>query len=449
MIRVVGIKNFKAIKDDVFVLRPLTILTGTNSVGKSTMIQMILLHTKGKLGPFDENELTTAAGLELSNFLQDFKDCVSDDTQIAFISTDDGETALIAISPKFTKNYREFFDRYADGLILVGDYFPNRVKGYLDPNSGKVVSYYQLRLNGAKNAKKVYYTDDEMAENKEEMKEIKFKHGIYEIGFFPDKFELTDEYTISEIKNLNLNGPFRGDPGLHYEYEEDLYYISANRIGPEEFAENDNNIKFGVDGRYAFSYFHKHKDDDCNFIKDKDDTTIFGQLKYWTKYILEIDLELQTKQLKSKHTDISFKISEEKAVSAFNIGAGCSYLMRILIMALSMKKGDIFIIENPEIHLHPKAVSKLMEFFTFIVNQGVQLIIETHSEYLIHKLRYQIYKENFSEDDARIFYKDNTMDKFTRIDINKNGKFIDKDGEICEFPTGFMDVDLDEMLEIM
>lgn len=46
-------------------------------------------------------------------------------------------------------------------------------------------------------------------------------------------------------------------------------------------------------------------------------------------------------------------------LSPFNLGAGVSYLSKILILGLSLEPNSLFIIENPEVHLHPKAISKL------------------------------------------------------------------------------------------
>ncbi|EMV9621678.1 AAA family ATPase, partial [Campylobacter coli] len=74
---------------------------------------------------------------------------------------------------------------------------------------------------------------------------------------------------------------------------------------------------------------------------------------------------------------------------------GLNFATKIIIIGLSLKKGDIFIIENPEIHLHPKAISKFADFFAFLVSKGIQVIIETHSNYLLSKLRYINFKKEF------------------------------------------------------
>ena len=111
-------------------------------------------------------------------------------------------------------------------------------------------------------------------------------------------------------------------------------------------------------------------------------------------------------------------------------------------MCLRAKRGDILMIENPEIHLHPKAQSKLGEFLTIIANAGVQLIIETHSEHVINKIQYQIFSRNFDNEKLAIYYKENARDNFERVEINENGRYS------VDFPEGFFDASLGDLMEI-
>ena len=48
-----------------------------------------------------------------------------------------------------------------------------------------------------------------------------------------------------------------------------------------------------------------------------------------------------------------------------NVGTGVTYITEIIIAALACKGGDLLIIENPEIHLHPSGQAKLVEFWRF------------------------------------------------------------------------------------
>ena len=69
------------------------------------------------------------------------------------------------------------------------------------------------------------------------------------------------------------------------------------------------------------------------------------------------------------------------------MGSGISYLISILIACLGSEEKSTIIIENPEIHLHPKAQSRLCEFLYFVSQSGRQLFVETHSDHIFNGLR--------------------------------------------------------------
>jgi len=234
-------------------------------------------------------------------------------------------------------------------------------------------------------------------------------------------------------------------------FEENLFYISGNRIGQEDIALYDEDIKFGINGEYIFSYFEQNKDVfvDNKLIKYEGHKSLDGQLSYWLEYILGIELRVVTEKITDTAITVKFNSDGIDGLSPFNLGAGNSYLAKILIMGLSCKKDNILIIENPEIHLHPKAQSKLSDFFVLLANAGIQIIIETHSEHLINKLIYNVYKKEICKDDAIIYYKSSIRENFIEININNNGHYIDENQQEIDFPEGFFDSTLSELLEIM
>ena len=112
------------------------------------------------------------------------------------------------------------------------------------------------------------------------------------------------------------------------------------------------------------------------------------EIKYWLQEI--IDEEINVKEI--LRTDRSTATYTHKnntlEVRNKNTGNGLSYIISILVMVFSVSlKGDdkkpLFIIENPEIHLHPLAQTKLMSFISFM-SEFCQFIIESHSEYIVN-----------------------------------------------------------------
>ena len=108
----------------------------------------------------------------------------------------------------------------------------------------------------------------------------------------------------------------------------------------------------------------------------------------------------------------------EKEISPFNLGSGMSYLAKVLILCFLAKPGDVVMIENPEIHLHPRAQSRLGEFFAFLASRGVQLVVETHCKDILNSLHYQLYAEKLKADDVIIYYKASSEKPFQLLSSN-------------------------------
>lgn len=108
-----------------------------------------------------------------------------------------------------------------------------------------------------------------------------------------------------------------------------------------------------------------------------------------------------------------------------NIGTGVTYIAEVIISAFSCKAGDILIIENPEIHLHPSAQSKFVDFLTFIASCGVQIIVETHSDHIYNGIRKDIHQDLIDAEDVRIYFfkqNENGCSEPILIPINETGK---------------------------
>lgn len=232
--------------------------------------------------------------------------------------------------------------------------------------------------------------------------------------------------------------------------DEGVHYLSASRIGHRDtYDKNFSTIyKFGLQGEYALDYLEKHKKDilEDELILDKSSNTLESQVNYWLKYIVNTSIITndikETDKVKAK-----FESFSGRQVRTKNIGSGLSYLISIIIMCLSMKKGSTLIIENPEIHLHPKAQSKLTELFVFIANNNRQLILETHSDHIFNGLRVAIVKDKIDKEDMNLSFlrlDDNGCSENHLIDIGKRGRI----NNYIEDLFDQFDIDLDRMLGI-
>jgi hypothetical protein len=70
-----------------------------------------------------------------------------------------------------------------------------------------------------------------------------------------------------------------------------------------------------------------------------------------------------------------------------DVGFGLSQVLPVLVQGLLMTPGGIYLVQQPEIHLHPDAQAGLADFFLYLASRGVITVVETHSEYLLLRLR--------------------------------------------------------------
>lgn len=231
-------------------------------------------------------------------------------------------------------------------------------------------------------------------------------------------------------------------------FDKGLYYLSASRLGHmDTYEKNIKEVyKFGLQGEYCFSYFLKNKGKilDKKLLNDTISETLDHNVNYWFNYIVGGKLVVndipQTDKLKAQ-----FKGKSDREVRTKNIGSGLSYLISIIIMCLSLEKGEIIIIENPEIHLHPKAQSRLTEFFMFIANADRQLIIETHSDHIFNGTRVAIANDMIKEDKVSINFlslDEKYCTENDRITIGKRGRIVNPPEDLFDQ----FDIDLDRML---
>jgi predicted ATPase len=86
--------------------------------------------------------------------------------------------------------------------------------------------------------------------------------------------------------------------------------------------------------------------------------------------------------------------------------------------------------------------------FAFLAAAGVQIVLETHCEHLINRIRYEVYGKKLAENGVAIYYKPDAQSSFIRININSRGHYANEEGKEMDFPQGFFDSTLAELLEI-
>ena len=77
-------------------------------------------------------------------------------------------------------------------------------------------------------------------------------------------------------------------------------------------------------------------------------------------------------------------------VSPSDVGVGVSQTLPVIAAVLLANPGDLIVLEQPELHLHPDAQLRLAKFFIAAIQTGRKLVIESHSEHFLNQLRLSV-----------------------------------------------------------
>ena len=126
-----------------------------------------------------------------------------------------------------------------------------------------------------------------------------------------------------------------------------------------------------------------------------------------------------------------------------NVGFGLSYTLPVL-MALLAPSGSLCLIENPEAHLHPRGQTKLAELAVRASLAGVQVIAETHSDHFMDGVRIAVRNGLIRPEDVAFHYFERDGGR-TVVSSPR----VAADGRLSEWPAGFFDQHEDNLIKLL
>jgi len=220
-----------------------------------------------------------------------------------------------------------------------------------------------------------------------------------------------------------------------------VHFVSADRLGPVKYVDKldiPDFLNVGPRGEYAINILSDYLNLG-NVLEPlclgNDAKHILQQTQEWLNYILEggkIKIEGQ-EQSSSVLTMLLNNRNNSHAYKPANVGFGYSYILPLIVTGLVAKPGEIIIIENPEAHLHPRAQSRISEFFSKVASCGIQVFIESHSEHILNGLRIGALNSNISLNFSELsiqYFSENFKSEMLNMD---------EKGKIANWPHGFFD----------
>ena len=217
-----------------------------------------------------------------------------------------------------------------------------------------------------------------------------------------------------------------------------INYVSPLRAYPKRYyfldESNISNSLDSIDG------------DNLTEILKQNKVIIRNVNKWLNKFGLSVDVEDVKEvihRLRVKQNGLNLDITD--------VGFGISQVLPIIVQGFLSNIDSLTIIEQPEIHLHPKMQAELADLFIDVVKKENEdsdkiLLVETHSESILKRLRRRIAEGQISNKDVAIYFihgknKTNKTATLQRIEITEKGAF--------DWPKEFYSTDLEDTREYL
>lgn len=378
MLEAIELNNFKSAKKLAVKLAPLTVLTGLNGSGKSTVLQAIALLKQSLKHDSPTQELLLRGELVRLGRSEDVRFENAVDDMIGFVlSTPNGTTKMFA--PMIAE-----------------------------------VDKLQLRCEGD--------VDDVIAQ--------------LETGFQfiqADRITPAPQYEQASTKQRELGWlGCAGEYAVDFLMRNETMKVSANRL----FGSIASDVSLELFNQVAPT------------------EGLLDQVSGWLQHLspgvrpraLPLDLA-DAASLQFTYTGTGID-SKSRTHRSSNVGFGLTYCLPILVACLAAPSGALLLLENPEAHLHPRGQAALGQLLALCAADGVQIIVETHSDHVLNGIRVAVRQQKLVKPDMVALHY------FTR-DVNTwetqvVSPRVSPSGQLDQWPSGFFDqwdVSLDALLD--
>ncbi|MCD7879097.1 MAG: AAA family ATPase, partial [Candidatus Gastranaerophilales bacterium] len=361
MIKNFSIENFKGYFGRYdFEFPGLTYLTGANNSGKSSVIQALYMIASSNSNNFEPSLLLNTPNYAFGSFSDILNKNCSNKENINFELNFDDFYILLKYENNEIENYnpilKELQVEFIDKNKKTKNYVFERVV-QKDPEKNRFFNWFNLTKTG----------------------KLQKQGNAVVMGFSP-------EIIPKNIKDINL------EDMIHFRYSfaklqtNTIKYLKAYRIEgkPSYLIKGSSITDIGITGDATAEAIYKMMQGNrtVKFGEKESFSEIFQR---WFKRIIGENYSLA---VESHEGTLKIKIEEDlqkqQRYSITEVGFGFSQIIPIIAMILLSEENDVLLIENPEVHLHPKLQANLADLFVFAIKHNRKLIIETHSEHIIN-----------------------------------------------------------------
>ena len=439
----IGLKNFKCFSDlPVLSLTPITVLTGPNSCGKSSVIQALVL-LKQSL------ESSTAQSTLV------FNDMVKLGSAQRVLTSGSGvnnfSIELMVHAPLYTGGAPDPGDH--ENWLVTLSFGPS-----LDEKKSSQVQRIQLSPLGEKPLLTITPREQTTGEDEPEFWATFHSKEALENTSTPLGNQVRVPYKAKmslgfiSPENVQVKWKSKGDRrpemlpfqfffpsidrvfrALEFGLTQQLAYIGPLRTEPADlYVQNTRRI--GVRGENCMAYLRAHQKDKIrDGMPGGGSAPLLECVNAWL-----VRLGASSGIRFERMGDLHFEVLTQDSRHLNEVGCGVGQLLPVVVQCLTAMGDEVVLLEQPEIHLHQRLQAGLADLVLACRSRGVRFVVETHSEIFIQRLRRRIAESQGKDlrDDVSVHFGEGN--RFISIEI-------DHCGAVNMWPEHFFDQGLKEM----
>ena len=221
----------------------------------------------------------------------------------------------------------------------------------------------------------------------------------------------------------------------------ELTYLTAARVAPQEtyaLADPHTMGVVGAHGEYGPSVLHwkREKQVAGTLVLPNGPEVLFRQVEERMRTLFP-GFRLDLNEVPGTSTvSVGLRTSDDTGFHRpTHTGFGLTQCFPIVVAALAAADGDLLLIENPELHLHPAGQARMGGFLADVAAAGRQVLLETHSDHVLNGVRRAVKDRRLDAEDVAVhFFRPRSEDRPQVV-----SPALDSDGRIDSWPPGFFD----------
>ena len=411
----ITVKGFKSITEECEIdIRPLTILAGANSSGKSSIMQPLLMLKQTLEAPYDPGPLLidgpNVQFTEVSQFLSTLIDGKKVDhfqIQIEILEYGFGVGSVQTV-------FRKGHSGIEIVKMIVGNppYLPEHIT--LSPNMPKVIRS-RCTLKSLSDSYQSRHSDTPTMITESVNREITKSIHLSGLRGNPER-------------SYKLTGTDSWYPGTFENYVATLIHEWQERT--DKPLETLGNPFDRHDLGEEFQAYQNYSNPAAILVEVLNILGLTGHVR--AKKIGDTRIELQVGRLRHDRNN------ETDMVNITDVGLGVSQVLPVLVALIVARPSQLVYLEQPELHLHPRAQVALAQVLADAAKRGVRVVVETHSSLLLLGIQTLVAEGNLSPELVKLHWFTRREDGVTEV----NSADLDEAGAYGEWPEDFDDVDL-------